>query len=79
MRFKAFRLLAGSASRFIRISTTRSLVRDSGTDIRVINAATGAQLSVQMPSATGTFTDFMLSPSGRYLFAADYGGIEYRV
>jgi autotransporter-associated beta strand protein len=50
------------------------LLRDSTTDIRVLNAATGAQLSLRAPSATGAFTDFGLSPSGRYLYVADYGG-----
>ncbi len=50
------------------------LLRDSGTDIRVLNASTGTQLSIRTPSATGSFTDFALSPSGRYLYAADYGG-----
>src|SRR6266404_4639639 len=47
------------------------LLRDSITDVRVLNATTGAQVSLRAPSATGSFTDFTLSPSGRYLYAAD--------
>src|SRR3954447_6440837 len=49
-------------------------LRDSTTDVRVLNAATGAQVSLRAPSATGAFTDFAFSPSGRYLYVADYGG-----
>ena len=49
-------------------------LRDSTTDVRVLNGTTGAQLSLRAPSATGSFTDFAFSPSGRYLFVADYGG-----
>ena len=49
-------------------------LRDSTTDIRVLNATSGAQMSLRNPSATGAFTDFTLSPSGRYLYVADYGG-----
>jgi hypothetical protein len=50
------------------------LLRDSTSDVRVLNATTGAQLSLRNSSATGTFTDFALSPSGRYLYVAEYGG-----
>src|SRR5215472_14194706 len=49
-------------------------LRDSTTDVRVLNGTTGAQLSLRTPSATGSFTDFAFSPSGRYLYVADYGG-----
>src|SRR3954447_25092292 len=49
-------------------------LRDSTADIRVLNATTGAQLGLRTPSATGAFTDFAMSPSGRYLYVADYGG-----
>src|SRR4051812_29437725 len=49
-------------------------VRDSTSDVRVLNGTTGAQLSLRTPSATGAFTDFALSPGGRYLYVADYGG-----
>ena len=47
-------------------------VRDGTHDIRVFNAATKSQISIQDPNYA--FTDFSLSPSGRYLYAADYGG-----
>jgi autotransporter-associated beta strand protein len=49
-------------------------LRDSTADVRVLNATTGAQLSLRTPSATGAFTDFAISPSGQYLYVADYGG-----
>jgi autotransporter-associated beta strand protein len=48
-------------------------LRDSS-GVRVLNASTGAQVSTRAPSATSSFTDFTLAPSGQYLFVAEYGG-----
>ena len=47
-------------------------VRDGTQDIRVFNVATKSEISIE--DARYAFTDFALSPSGRYLYAADYGG-----
>ncbi|QDT71698.1 beta strand repeat-containing protein [Lacipirellula limnantheis] len=49
-------------------------LRDSASGVRVLNASTGAQLSMRTPTPTGSFTDFAFSPSGQYLYVADYGG-----
>lgn len=40
--------------------------------IRVVDAATGRELGVHQPHEQ--FTDMSLSPDGRYLFVADFGG-----
>jgi hypothetical protein len=47
-------------------------LRNSGSAVRVIDTATQAQIDLRM--STDKFTDLSLSPSGRYLFAADFGG-----
>lgn len=47
---------------------------NSGSAIRVIDLATGKQISTRL--STNGFTDLDLSPSGNYLFAADFGGEE---
>lgn len=50
-------------------------LRDSGNDIRIFDTITQTQISIEnRRSATSSFTDLHLSPSGRYLYAADYGG-----
>jgi VCBS repeat-containing protein len=48
------------------------LLRNSGSAIHVIDVATRLPLDTRL--ATWKFTDMDLSPDGRYLFAADYGG-----
>jgi len=50
-------------------------LRNNGTALHLIDAATRLPLETRM--ATWTFTDIDLSPDGRYLFAADYGGESY--
>ncbi len=47
-------------------------VRDGTQDIRVFNVATKSQISILDPNTA--FTDITISPSGAYLYAADYGG-----
>lgn len=50
-------------------------LRDGGADLRVVDLNTDTQISLHAPgSATSSFSDLKLSPSGRYLYAADYGG-----
>ena len=47
-------------------------VREGSTFIRTIDAATG--LEIDQHISREAFTDLDLSPDGRYLFVADYGG-----
>jgi hypothetical protein len=47
-------------------------VREGNSRIHVLDAQTKTEISVD--SARETFTDFDVSPSGRYLYVADYGG-----
>ncbi len=49
-----------------------AFVRVGTSSIHVIDGHTGADLGVQ--NATNQFTDFSVSPDGRYLYVADYGG-----
>ena len=48
------------------------IVRNGFSSIRVINADTGIETSIQYPH--GNFTDLSLSPDERYAYAADFGG-----
>ena len=47
-------------------------VRVGNSKVRILDGATGAEISSR--DATESFTDFDLSPDGRWLFVADYGG-----
>ena len=47
-------------------------VRESASQIRIIDVASG--LEIDRHSAKEAFTDLDLSPSGRYLYVADFGG-----
>ena len=49
-----------------------AFVRTGTSSIHVIDGRTGTDLGVQ--NATSQFTDFSVSPDGRYLYVADYGG-----
>lgn len=47
-------------------------LRNSGSAIHVIDVPSQTRIDLRL--ATETFTDFDLTPDGRYLYAADYGG-----
>ncbi len=47
-------------------------VRQGSSTIHVLDGRTGAELGTH--SAINSFTDFSVSPDGRYLYVADYGG-----
>lgn len=57
-------------------SSNLLFLREGTTRIHVLNATTGAELSTRTTAAPGlnTLTDFDLTPDGRYLYVADYGG-----
>lgn len=62
----------GAVSQLAYSSETGTLVlRDSGNAIRVLDLGTQKVTSLQM--ANSMFTDIDLSPSGKVLYAADYG------
>lgn len=62
----------GAVSQLAYSSETGTLVlRNSGSAIRVLNLGTQKVTSLQM--ANSLFTDIDLSPSGKVLYAADYG------
>lgn len=62
----------GNAEQMIYSSDYRVLVlRNAGSAIRVLDLETGA---VATHLATYNFRDMSLSPDGRYVFVADYGG-----
>lgn len=52
----------------------RLIVRNTGSAVAVIDLATN-QSTLRLANAT--FTDMAISPSGRYVFVADYGGAGY--
>src|SRR5262245_55387266 len=61
----------GSATQLVYSSGYGKLVfRNGGSAVRVVNLADGA---TQTFYSTTLFTDMSLSPSGRYVFVADYG------
>lgn len=66
--------LSGNYGSMLYSSQYNRLFLRDASGVLVVNASTGAQMSLRSPSSTGTFTDFALSPSGQYLYAADYGG-----
>lgn len=62
----------GNAQQMIYSSEHQTLVlRDAGSAIRVMDLETGA---VATHLSTHDFRDMSLSPDGRYVFVADYGG-----
>ncbi|MBL8828585.1 MAG: tandem-95 repeat protein [Planctomycetaceae bacterium] len=67
----------GYAASQIEYSPSSNLlfVREGTSKVHVVNATTGVELSSRTPSTASTvITDIDLTPDGRYLYVADYGG-----
>jgi hypothetical protein len=63
-----------SVKQLIYSPTYHALVVNSGSEIATIDLSTYGTSYHPPKAGLATFTDIAISPSGRYVFAADYGG-----
>jgi hypothetical protein len=65
----------GAASKLVASEQYHLLfLQNSGSAVRVVDTLTDSQIDLHL--ATNQFTDIDLSPSGRYLYVADWGRVQ---